>query len=84
MMNERDSINSEIEKYKVSIKRIKNVIPLVTFTVLAFIFFFRNTDSLFITIGAIIAMAMYVGSFVLAYYQSLRKIKQLEEKLKSL
>lgn len=77
----RENILAEIDKYKVSRKNVRSAVPLVTIMVIISVFFFSSANNLMITLGGIIAVCLYAGSFVLAYYQCNSKIKKLSEKL---
>ncbi|MGV3459098.1 MAG: hypothetical protein ACO1N9_01460 [Flavobacterium sp.] len=80
-----ENISAEIERHEKGIKRIKNVIPLVTVVIISVgLFGFRFSDSTrearnsWLILGA---MVMYCSSFVLAYYTHKRKIKKLQQQL---
>lgn len=83
MENEKEKIIKEIDRYKASLTKIKKVTPLVIVVVVMFtvVIPVHKIKSTAWQIVGITAVIMYAGSFVLAYYQGLKKIKKLEKQL---
>lgn len=84
MDNNAAEIKKEIDKYKASIKKIKNIVPLITVLATVSILFYSSSKSKAVTTLGLIAVFMYVSSFVWAYFKCLRKIKNLEVQMKEL
>ena len=84
MGNNAAEIKKEIEKYVASIKKIKNIVPLISILAIVSILFFSSSKSTALTILGLISVFMYASSFVWAYFKCKIKINKLERKLSNL
>ena len=84
--NEIEAINREIEKYTAQAKKVKKVVPLVTFVSVMMGYFLLKDIQKYTSISALGlgSVLLFISTFAYTYFKSIYKVKKLNSHLENL